>query len=91
MLKRIVFCCLYLVAVQVVDAQQKKIELNVDQQFAFAAKQYKGMLQTHLDLTQFPQSTKPNGQPDNRTSDWWYSGFFQAHRGIYMNTPKTLL
>ncbi len=76
MIKRTIFCCLCLIAFQVVDAQNKKIELNVNQQFAFAAKQYKGMLQTHPDLTQFPQSTKPNGQPDNRTSDWWCSGFF---------------
>jgi unsaturated chondroitin disaccharide hydrolase len=41
-----------------------------------AAKQYEGMLAAHPDLTKFPQSTKPDGTPDNRKSDWWCSGFF---------------
>jgi len=50
--------------------------LDVDKEFAFAAQQYEGMLKTHPDTTKFPQSTKPDGSPDNRTSDWWCSGFF---------------
>lgn len=50
--------------------------INVKKEFEFAAKQYEGMLATHLDFTQFPQSTKPDGSPSNRTSEWWCSGFF---------------
>ena len=55
---------------------QNKPLINVEKQFSLAAKQYEGMLATHKDLTQFPQSTKKNGEADNRTSDWWCSGFF---------------
>jgi unsaturated chondroitin disaccharide hydrolase len=31
---------------------------------------------SHPDITKFPQSTKPDGSPDNRVSSWWCSGFF---------------
>lgn len=55
---------------------QNKPLVDVEKQFSLAAKQYEGMLTTHKDLTQFPQSTKKNGEADNRTSDWWCSGFF---------------
>ena len=51
-------------------------QINVQKQFEFAAKQYQGMLASHPDLTQSPQSTNPDGTPNNRTSDWWCSGFF---------------
>ncbi|GAA3956913.1 glycoside hydrolase family 88 protein [Pedobacter ginsengiterrae] len=57
------------------SAQNKPL-IDVEKQFSLAAKQYEGMLATHKDLTQFPQSTKKNGEADNRTSDWWCSGFF---------------
>ncbi|MFB0946677.1 MAG: unsaturated chondroitin disaccharide hydrolase [Oceanospirillaceae bacterium] len=51
-------------------------QINVEKEFLDAAKQYEGMLAAHPDLTKFPQSTKPDGTPDNRKSDWWCSGFF---------------
>ncbi|WP_288425775.1 glycoside hydrolase family 88 protein [uncultured Spirosoma sp.] len=50
--------------------------INVDNEFAFAAQQYKGMLQSHPDTANFPQSSKPDGSPDDRNSSWWCSGFF---------------
>ncbi len=50
--------------------------MNVEKQFDIASKQYVNMLASHTDLTKFPQSTKKNGEPDDRTSDWWCSGFF---------------
>ena len=55
---------------------QKNTVLDVEKQFTFAAKQYENMLASQQDLTKFPQSTKANGEPDNRTSDWWCSGYF---------------
>lgn len=51
-------------------------QIDVKKAFERAEKQYEGMLATHPDLTQFPQSTKPDGSPSNRTSEWWCSGFF---------------
>lgn len=66
-------CFLLLLLSSVVYAQAP---VDVNKEFAFAAKQYEGMLKTHPDTTQFPQSTKPDGSPDNRKSDWWCSGFF---------------
>ena len=33
-------------------------QINVKKEFEFAAKQYEGMLASHPDLTQFPQSTR---------------------------------
>lgn len=51
-------------------------QIDVEKEFAFAAKQYEGMLASHPDLTQFPQSTKKDGSRDNRKSNWWCSGFF---------------
>ena len=51
-------------------------QINVQKEFEFASKQYEGMLASHPDLTQFPQSTNPDGSPNNRKSDWWCSGFF---------------
>ena len=59
-----------------VGCAQKKAVLNVNKELTFAAKQYENMLATHQDVTQFPQSTKPNGEMYNRTADWWCSGFF---------------
>jgi len=55
---------------------QKKALVDVEKEFIFAAQQYEGMLVSHPDLTKFPQSTKKNGEPDDRTSEWWCSGFF---------------
>jgi rhamnogalacturonyl hydrolase YesR len=51
-------------------------KLNVKKEFEFAAKQYEGMLDSHQDITQFPQSTNPDGSPRNMKSSWWCSGFF---------------
>ena len=51
-------------------------QINVQEQLEFAAKQYQGMLASHPDLTLSPQSTNPDGTPNNQTSDWWCSGFF---------------
>ncbi len=55
---------------------QQKAALDVNKELSFAAKQYENMLATHQDLTQFPQSTKANGEIYNRTAEWWCSGFF---------------
>ena len=55
---------------------QKKPAINVDEAFTIAAKHYSNMLITHPDVSQFPQSTKKDGTPDNRNSAWWCSGFF---------------
>jgi unsaturated chondroitin disaccharide hydrolase len=55
---------------------QKKAAIDVKKQFEIAAKQYEGMLASHPDTTQFPQSTKPDGSINNRKSNWWCSGFF---------------
>ncbi|AUD00692.1 glycoside hydrolase family 88 protein [Spirosoma pollinicola] len=71
-MKRYLAICLLLLA-QVTVAQTP---VNVDKEFDFAAKQYALMLKSHPDITKFPQSTKPDGSPDDRTSDWWCSGFF---------------
>jgi hypothetical protein len=54
----------------------KKPVIDVKKEFAFAALQYDGMLLSHPDVTLFPQSTKPDGTPNDRKSDWWCSGFF---------------
>ena len=51
-------------------------QISVEKEFEFAAKQYEGMLASHTDIKQFPQSTNPDGSPRNMTSDWWCSGFF---------------
>lgn len=73
---------LILVINQIVTAQ-----INVKSEFDFAQKQYAGMLATHPDYTQFPQSTKKDGSPDNRKSWWWCSGFFGGSLWyIYENT-----
>jgi rhamnogalacturonyl hydrolase YesR len=50
--------------------------VDVKGAFAFAAKQYEGMLRSHPDTTRFPQSTNPDGTPRDMKSDWWCSGFF---------------
>ena len=50
--------------------------IDVKKEFQSAAKQYEGMLAAHPDLTQFPQSSLPDGSPRNMKSDWWCSGFF---------------
>lgn len=59
-----------------VGYSQQQPLINVAKEFAFATKQYEKMLASHPDLTKFPQSTKKNGEPDNRSSGWWCSGFF---------------
>ena len=50
--------------------------IDVKSEFAFAAKQYEGMLKAHPDTTKFPQSTNPDGSPRDMKSSWWCSGFF---------------
>jgi len=62
-----------LLAQETVFAQTK---IDVAKAFADAASQYNLMLTTHPDITQFPQSLKPDGTINNRTADWWCSGFF---------------
>ena len=57
-------------------AQKNRPVVDVDNAFQLAAKQYQGMLAAHTDVTKFPQSTKPDGSPDNRAASWWCSGFF---------------
>jgi unsaturated chondroitin disaccharide hydrolase len=62
-------------------------QINVQKEFEFAAKQYEGMLASHQDFTQFPQSTNPDGSPHNMKSDWWCSGFFGGSLWyLYENT-----
>jgi unsaturated chondroitin disaccharide hydrolase len=51
-------------------------KLDVKREITDAEAQYKGMLATHTDTTKFPQSLKPDGSQNDRTSDWWCSGFF---------------
>jgi rhamnogalacturonyl hydrolase YesR len=51
-------------------------QIDVKKEFSDAAKQYEGMLAAHPDLTQFPQSTNPDGTVNVRKSKWWCSGFF---------------
>ena len=51
-------------------------EINVKNEIHNAANQYKGMLDSHQDLTKFPQSLKPDGSPRDMPSSWWCSGFF---------------
>ena len=50
--------------------------IDVDKEFAFAARQYERMMAANPDTTKFPQSTKPDGSLDTRKSSWWCSGFF---------------
>jgi hypothetical protein len=59
-----------------VTAAPKIPQINVKKEFNLAVQQYEGMLSSHPDLTKFPQSTKPNGMPNDRESSWWCSGFF---------------
>lgn len=75
-MKKIIILFMLLVCTSVVVYSQQKPLINVAKEFAFATKQYEKMLASHPDLTKFPQSTKKNGEPDNRSSDWWCSGFF---------------
>lgn len=75
-MKKIILIFALVAAISITGCAQKKPLLDVNKQLSFAAKQYENMLATHQDLTQFPQSTKPNGDLYNRTSDWWCSGFF---------------
>jgi Highly conserved protein containing a thioredoxin domain len=50
--------------------------VNVHKEMQFAKEQYTLMLQSHPDLTQFPQSVNQDGSILNRESSWWCSGFF---------------
>ncbi|MGF1925689.1 MAG: glycoside hydrolase family 88 protein [Bacteroidia bacterium] len=69
------FSMLFVALIFDVHAQRKPL-VNVDAAFRSAAMQYVGMLATHQDVKQFPQSTKKDGTIDNRISEWWCSGFF---------------
>lgn len=75
-MKKLTLHFILLIAATSVAFAQKKPQINVDQAFNTAAKHYTNMLATHTDITKFPQSTKKDGTPDNRTSEWWCSGFF---------------
>ena len=50
-------------------------QINVKKEIELAAKQYEGMLASHQDLTQFPQSTNSDGSPRNMKSECWCSCF----------------
>ncbi len=75
-MRKIIFISLLIAIVFQNGYSQNKPAVDVKKEFAFAAKQYQNMLATQQDLTQFPQSTKPNGDMYNRVADWWCSGFF---------------
>ncbi|TKC63731.1 glucuronyl hydrolase [Pedobacter hiemivivus] len=75
-MKKIVVLFILMTSIIANGIAQKKPLVDVDRAFDFATKQYTNMLASHPDLTKFPQSTKPNGAPDDRTSEWWCSGFF---------------
>jgi rhamnogalacturonyl hydrolase YesR len=75
-MKRIVFISLLITILLENGFSQPKPAVDVKKEFAFAAQQYQGMLTTHTDLTKFPQSTKKNGEPNDRSASWWCSGFF---------------
>ncbi|MDF7813951.1 glycoside hydrolase family 88 protein [Hymenobacter sp. YC55] len=51
-------------------------QLDVQKEFAFAAQQYKRLLDTHPDKSRFPHSTNPDGSLRDKPSEWWCSGFF---------------
>ena len=74
-MKKIVLFFILLIVITPVFAQKKPL-VNVDEAFRTAAKHYENMLATHQDISKFPQSTKKDGTPDNRNSEWWCSGFF---------------
>nr|WP_293835587.1 glycoside hydrolase family 88 protein [uncultured Arsenicibacter sp.] len=66
-------------------------KIDVKKQFDIAQEHYTRMLQTHTDLTRFPQSTNPDGSPRDMKSDWWCSGFFGGSLWYlyeYTNDPK---
>lgn len=75
-MKKIVVAFILMTSVIFNGFAQKKPLVDVAKAFDFATKQYSNMLASHPDSTRFPQSTKPNGEPYDRTSDWWCSGFF---------------
>jgi unsaturated chondroitin disaccharide hydrolase len=83
-MKNFLTLCLIIVAL----SAWSQSKLNVKKEFEFAAKQYEGMLSSHQDITQFPQSTNPDGSPRNMKSSWWCSGFLEVHFGIFMNSTK---
>lgn len=75
-MKKIILQFILFIAVAAPVSAQKKPLVDVDGAFSAAAKHYTNMLASHPDVKQFPQSTKKDGTPDNRTSEWWCSGFF---------------
>ena len=75
-MKKVTLSFLIIIAVVANTLAQKKSKINIDEAFDNATKHYTNMLATHPDLTKFPQSTKKDGTPDDRKSDWWCSGFF---------------
>jgi unsaturated chondroitin disaccharide hydrolase len=75
-MKKVALSLLLIIAFIVNVLAQKKSIIDIDKAFDNATKHYTNMLATHPDLTKFPQSTKKNGEIDNRTSEWWCSGFF---------------
>lgn len=75
-MKKVALSFLIIIAVVANTLAQKKSKIDIDKAFDNATKHYTNMLTTHPDLTKFPQSTKKDGTPDDRKSDWWCSGFF---------------
>jgi len=71
-MKRYLFLILSLISLS--GTAQKPID--VDAEFALAARQYEGMLQALPDTSRFPQSTNPDGTLRLMPSQWWCSGFF---------------
>lgn len=71
-MKKVIVLCLSLLTF----SAWSQSKIDVKKEFEFAAKQYEGMLAAHPDITQFPQSTNPDGSPRNMKSSWWCSGFF---------------
>ena len=55
-MKNFLLTILCFFAVIKISFAQKKAAIDIKKQFEIAAKQYEGMLATHADTTQFPQS-----------------------------------
>jgi hypothetical protein len=68
---KLIFLALFCCNLSIVFAQ-----VDTKKQFELAALQYEGMLASHPDITQFPQSSWPDGTAKNMKSEWWCSGFF---------------
>ena len=66
-------------------------QIDVQKEISFIAKQYEGMLRSHLDLSSFPQSTNEDGSRRDMPSNWWTPVFFPGSLWYlyeYTNDPK---